>query len=41
MIKLLIDTASSRIVLGLYQDDTILKSVIEKAGYKVVGIKNV
>ena len=23
------------------QDDTVLKSAIEKAGYKVVGIKNV
>lgn len=35
MIKLLIDTASSRIVLGLYQDDTILKEINEKNDHQL------
>lgn len=35
MIKLLIDTASSRIVLGLYQDDTILKEIKEENDHQL------
>ena len=35
MIKLLIDTASSRIVLGLYQDDTILQEIKEENDHQL------